>query len=870
MDQLFDESLEQEFITESREHLDSIEPELLALEQGGQQATPELINKVFRAIHSIKGGAGFLAYDSLKALSHQMENVLMKMRDGELELSRGILDVLFRSIDRLRMMLDDLAHSAQIDCSGELADLRGILGLDAEGPATRSAPRQDLSARLALFAPEELKAAFETGAHRFFFLVELRPVEDFGGAVGGADSLKENLLSLGAVILPGGETAIDPFLEGKEPFCLLFKTVLDEDMAQVALGLPAARVTTVTADDLARSLARPAVNVVAQENAPGEPGAEQRRTPRAEAVETLRVRLDLLTNLMNNAGELVLARNQMFSLLESVAEKEPEIAALLQNIDRVTANVQEGVMQARLQPVGGVIGKFPRIVRDVARSLQKEIDVELVGTEVEVDRSVNELIADPLTHIIRNACDHAVEKPAERIAAGKPAHGKITIKASHEGGQVILSVSDDGRGIDHEKIRRSAISKGIITEEQANRMGADEIKGLIFAPGFSTADTITDVSGRGVGMDVVRTNIEKLGGTVEVTSVLGEGTTVWLRIPLTLAIIPVLMVGVEDQQFGVPQLSVEEILWIRAADCKHCIERLHQKDILHLRGSLLPVVRLRDVLEMYPTFIHPETGERETDRRRLIADRRSTLRGDDEWQGERRQGDRRKHWRGDHRVVIVKAGKHRYGIVVDKLFDSESIVIKPLSLHLKSCRCFSGAAITGDGAVITVLDVAGIAALSDLHVPDGRTEEQSPAQDAGEQREPVVLFRVAGTELFAVPQSGLMRLEKIGLEDIQSVGGHEYVTYRGRSLPVVRVEKHINCGHFPKDRAHGFLLIPKSAGEHPAGGILVSEIVDAMELAPANETSPLSGSGVVGSRVVDGTLITYIEPANLLRAASSN
>ncbi|MBI1317511.1 MAG: hypothetical protein GC168_00995 [Candidatus Hydrogenedens sp.] len=890
MDTLFDDSLVQEFITESREHLDSIEPDLLLVEEQGKAAAGEVVHRIFRAIHSVKGGASFLAYDALKGLSHKMESVLMLIRDGELEISAPITDVLLRSVDKLRLMLDDVTASDSVECGEESALLEQYMNGGA-APAAEAQPEAAPAGtddRLSAFdwQSEAMRSLLAKASP--VYLVEVIPAEDISAEERTAEAFIQNTLSLGTPFLAGGEELAAALAAGK-PFTFVFGTVLEDDLAAAALELPEERVCALSAetlDNLSKSSVAAPVAPQAQVPQPVAPKAETAvevqeiapeknvaapaaRAARVENAETLRVRLDLLTRLMNSAGELVLARNQLFKAMEGMND-QPQLAALLQNMDRVTAEIQGSVMQTRLQPVGGVFGKFPRVVRDIARKLGKEIEVNLSGTEVEVDRSVIELISDPLTHIIRNCADHAIETPDERAANGKPRSGTIEIAAYHEGGQVIVAVIDDGRGIDPEKIRKSAEKKGVITPEQGQRMSDSDLVNLIFAPGFSTAEQITDVSGRGVGMDVVRTNIEKLGGSVEVDSRIGAGTTVFLRIPLTLAIVPALLAGVQDDQFAVPQTSVEEIVWVRAKDVKSQIGRVHDKDVLRLRNTLLPLVRLADILGIERTFEHPETHEPLPDRRARLSDRRG---GTESVDFERRDGDRRTNWRGDYRIIVVRSGRTRYGLVVDRLFDSEDIVMKPLSGHLKNVRCFSGATITGDGRVITVLDIEGVAAMAELsqNADLQRASEDYASKQEQTTRQAVVLFRNAARETFAVPQSALLRLERLELDTVQTLGSEEFVNYRGRSLPVVRLEQRLPVGAFPAHLQHGYLLVPKpAAGAAPEGGVLVSEIVDAIEMKGECEPSRIAGPGVLGSTVYEGEMVTLLDPAALVSNAVLN
>lgn len=874
MDTLLDDSLVQEFVTESREHLDAIEPDLLELESMGEAVSADLVNRVFRAIHSIKGGAGFLAYESLKHLSHQMESVLMRVRDGELRTTAEIVDVLLRSVDRLREMLSDLGASDAVECRREIRALEMILNGEpmtgGDEPAAQAGQEKTEAPGLGRFdwSHEGLRNAASRTIPLYLVTMKGEPAGQAEAA-----AFCDGVAALGDAFIERPFESIEEAAQSGKAFRFLFSTVLEEDLVPAALERPAEAIALVSIADAepymngggaevvpefdaeeepaeepapAAASAPPSAPLHEEESAPAAaapPAAENglaareeksgARTPARDiGAETLRVRVDLLSRLMNAAGELVLTRNQFVKAFAQFADEHPGLASIMQSMDRVTADIQEGVMQTRLQPIGSVISKFPRVVRDISRKLGKQIEMELHGVETEVDKSVIELIGDPMLHIIRNCADHAIETPAEREAAGKNPQGRIVISAFHQGGQVLVTIADDGRGIDPDKIRTVAVKRGVVTDEQARRMSPRDLVNLIFAPGFSTAETITDVSGRGVGMDVVRTNIEKLGGSVNVDSAVGAGTTVTLQIPLTLAIVPSLVVGIRDEQFAIPQMSVEEIVWVRAQHAGERIERIDGNEQLHLRERLLPLLHLARVLDDAGAV-----GE-ETEPR-------------------------------DYKVVVVRAGRIQYGLVVDRLFDSEDIVMKPLSPFLKQCRCFSGATITGEGRVIPVLDVLGIATVGDLRMVDNdaNAKETGEAAKGGADdslaRMSVVLFKYAANELFAAPQDTLLRLERIRLDDIQSVGSQEYVNYHGHGLPIVRLDSHLSVQAMDGRRSDAYLLIPKPAagapGGRPQGGVLVSEIVDTADVTVALEEGAVRGPGVLGSAVLSDRITTFVD-----------
>ncbi|MEI7892973.1 MAG: chemotaxis protein CheW, partial [Myxococcales bacterium] len=558
----------------------------------------------------------------------------------------------------------------------------------------------------------------------------------------------------------------------------------------------------------------------------------------AEAVETLRVRVALLTQLMNLAGELVLGRNQLLRALSGLHRDIPGLTPILLNINQVTTDLQEGILQTRMQPVGAIFARAPRIVRDIAARLGKSIHVELLGSDVELDKSIVECLVDPLTHILRNAADHGIESPAERVKAGKSAEATIVLHAYHQAGQVILRVADDGAGIDANRVVEHAIAKGVITPSKAKELSERERLDLIFAPGLSTARTVSDISGRGVGMDVVRTNVEKLGGHVEVDTHVGQGTTVLMRLPLTLAIIPSMIVGVCGQRMAIPQTSIVEFVWVRAAEAASRVERIHDAEVLRLRDQRLPLVHLAKVLRL------PSPPS----------------------------------WQTDSNVVVLRLGPNRFGLVVDELFDIEEIVVKPLSTFVQACKCFSGATILGDGRVVMILDAAGVAAQARLRFPDlGQEEAQRLKEEARRaelaalRRRSIVLFAAAASEYFAVAQDRILRIERILASQIQRVGSREFVEYRGEGLPLVRLDRHLEVEPIDCDAEELFLIIPKvvrdGRGISAGAGLVISNIVDALDVEVDLGPSAVRGPGVLGSSFLQGHVTLFLEPLELLRAA---
>ena len=546
------------------------------------------------------------------------------------------------------------------------------------------------------------------------------------------------------------------------------------------------------------------------------PGREPAREP-AIAAQTIRVNVDLLENLMTMVSELVLTRNQLLQVLRQ--EKDSAFAVPLQHLNHVTSELQESVMRTRMQPIGNAWSKLPRLVRDLGQDLGKKIDLQMRGADTELDRQVLELIKDPLTHMVRNSADHGLENPADRLRAGKPETGCISLNAFHEGGHILIEIADDGRGLDLDRIRRKALQNGLATETELSQMSDAQVAQFIMRPGFSTAQAVTSVSGRGVGMDVVKTNIERIGGTIEIKSAFGKGSAFVIKIPLTLAIISALIVECGGDRFAVPQIGVVEL--VRAGG-EHVIERINYAPVLRLRDRLLPLVSLRGLLR---------------------------LDGVDDLSGAF--------------IVVAQVGASTFGIIVDRVFDTEEIVVKPVAPILRHIEVFSGNTILGDGTVVMILDANGVAtaagniANGDAR-PDGRRPDQ-PAGRSGETRS-LLVFRAGNNASKAVPLSLVARLEEIDRASIEFSNGAPVVQYRGRLMPLVPIDP---CWSYDARSRHAVLVF---ADGDKAMGLVADEIVDIVEDRLDIQLTH-DRPGYIGSAVIAGRTTEVVDVGHYLSRA---
>lgn len=536
---------------------------------------------------------------------------------------------------------------------------------------------------------------------------------------------------------------------------------------------------------------------------------------------TVRVNVNLLDRLMSLMEELVLVRNQLVQYARSTVD--PVAQAAIQRLGIVTSDLQEQVMKTRMQPVSRVFEKIPRLVRDLCDATGKQVTCHVDDHATEIDKAIVEAIRDPVLHIIRNSVDHGVEAPEARRAAGKDVAGRLSVSAAHEGGMVCIEIEDDGGGIDPARMRKHAVNRGVITAAEADRMSDREAVELVFRPGFSTASKVTNISGRGVGMDVVRTQIERAGGQVEIDSAVGRGTTIRLKLPLTLAIIPALLVRACGQRFAIPQVNLLELVYLDEEQSRRGVERVREAEIYRLRGEVLPLVRLDDVL------------------RRPSAARAT-----------------------DTHIVVMSVGSCRYGLVVDHVDDTEEIVIKALHGPLKGLTSYAGATVLGDGSVALILDVAGIAALAGIDVASRRRAERREEPRRGAGRESLVIFNAGDGAQCAVSLSVVARLEEIPRNSIERVAGQEVVQYRGEIVPVVRPERLLPIGEPDAEgdtqRLVVFNVLPRVS-------MAVESIVDIVEIDDDAVRADHAQACTRGCVVVHGRTTPVLDVKALLASA---
>ncbi len=723
-----------------------------------QNPEPQILSNIFRLVHTIKGTCGFLGLPRLEHVAHAAENVLGKFRDGELDVTPAAVTLILASIDSIKMILSHIEqHEAEPE--GDDKELIAQLNAAAEGKL-QSAAR----------APEPIAAA------------EPQPEPEPEPAAASEPH---------PAAAPAPAAAAEPEEE-------------EEEETPVAASVPAA-----PAQVPATTAAHPSAPAPVGDG-PKEPSV---------ASQTIRVNVELLENLMTLVSELVLTRNQLLQMVRG--KDDSEFATPLQRLSHITTDLQEGVMKTRMQPIGNAWAKLPRIVRDLSVEMNKKIDLQMIGAETELDRQVLELIKDPLTHMVRNSADHGLEPTEERRRIGKPEIGKIVLNAYHEGGHIIIEITDDGRGLNIARIRQKVLANGLATDAELDQMSDQQVAQYIFRAGFSTAEKVTSVSGRGVGMDVVRTNIEKIGGTIELKTQQGKGTSFIIKIPLTLAIVSALIVECAGERFAIPQISVLELVRT-TANSEHGIEVINNAPVLRLRDRLLPLVSLRSLLR---------------------------LGGDEEG-------------RNETFIVVTQVGTYTFGIIVDRVFDTEEIVVKPVAPILRHISMFSGNTILGDGSVIMILDPNGIAgSTGEIAGTSQAAAEAAAARDIhAEDRQSLLVFRARTDDLKAVPLALVARLEEIEVGEIERSHGKPVVQYRGKLMPLVTVD-----GSFDL-KSEGQQPVLVFADGDRSMGLVVDEIVDIVEEQLKVQLS-VDEPGLIGTAVVSGKATDIIDAGYYLTQA---
>ncbi len=825
-----DEELLGEFLTESNESLESIEQQLMDLEASPEDS--ELLDSIFRAIHTVKGSCGFLNLTRLEKVAHAGENLLSRIRELKYHVDEDIVSLLLECADAIKDVLAGLEETGQepvLDHDDLIMRLQAcekkVMGQDIEAneadsepsdaspTETKQAQTVELLDWLEGFEDDVIAALVENHLTTASSLIaagfaELRNLE----SITPADALK--ILGIARARVESGDDAEVRVQE--EPEHKPDKAPkLDTNASTKAV-----ETASQGKDDTASSA--PAVQRKLVEQPEQKSEASPVKQKRQASNESIRVDIGLLDELMNQVGELVLTRNSLVQMIQ--ASGSMEFIRIGRDVDQITEQLQAQLLRTRMQPIQTIWSSVPRIVRDIGKQLDKKIKVVMEGEDTELDRTILNALKDPLTHIIRNSCDHGIESPKVRLAAEKNATGILKLSAIQESGFIVITVHDDGGGIDAQRIKDKAMHMGVINAEQAANMTDKAALQLIFNAGLSTAEKVTNFSGRGVGMDVVRTEIERVGGSVDIDSELGKGTTLRIRIPLTLAIISAMIVVCEGERFAIPQMSVQELL--SAPEDSDDWRVIAGQAFYRLRGKLLPVLRLNEGLGLS--------------------------------QGKPLAGS----------IVVADIGDRTYGILVDEILGAEEIVVKPLGIHFQHLNFYGGCSILGDGAVIPIFDCNGLASMIQLEsAPAEAIDYMSEHNDAlAEERQHALVF-TQGKQRFVIPMTLIERLEYFEASRIEKTASGEVLQYRGDVIRVLRWGEMLGEAASVSTGEDEYCLILSDNGKRMC--LQVDQVVDILEVSfEIKQTSdtPL----LLGTTVIEGIATEVVDVFEVVQRADPN
>jgi two-component system chemotaxis sensor kinase CheA len=795
-----------EFLAETNESLERLEQDFIYLEQNPSDAN--IINNIFRVMHTIKGTSGFIGLARLGKVAHAAENVMDQLRSGKLQANAEVISLIFEANDKVKYITEYLGEHG-IEPDGNDAELIARLNEVATngGVKKKAASAKKPTAKAAKKAPAKAKAGKGKAAKA-----------SKANKVKATKAKPAKKSKKAASKTPDLDTEIDfePIPADYSDMGLDNEIVAVNDLDEVIDFTPimADYALEEKSQEKAPSLAiKPLSEALAK--------LEKDKKEGPSIQQSIRVNLDVLERLMQMVGELVLTRNQLLQLKRNTKSSlATEFDAPLQRLNHITTDLQEGVMKTRMQSIGSAWSKFPRLVRDLSLELGKNIELRTVGEDTELDRQMLEAIKDPLTHMVRNSIDHGIEKPEERVREGKKAVGIITLSAYHEGGHIIIKIADDGKGLDSEKIKTKAIEKGIITAADVTTMTEKQIFQLVMKPGFSTAEKVTAVSGRGVGMDVVVSNIEKISGTIEIASKRGLGTEFTIKLPLTLAIMPVLIFQAGGEIFAIPQIRVQEIVKVEERSAEdiaandnsktHFIEEINGARVLRLRNKLLSLISIRDALGIDSESSHTENF-----------------------------------------VVVCEIGSNIFGILVDKVFHTEEIVVKPKIPMIADLEVYSGSTILGDGNVIMIIDPSGILKLSGIVALNESNHDDKVESIFDEEEISFLTFSVTSDKTpKAIPLELISRLEEIDLSKIEYSGSHKVVQYRGALMRMVSIS-----GDIPTSGVHSVIVF---VDRNKVMGLVVEKISDIVKMKMDIKSS-ISSNGLLGSMIINEVTTDVID-----------
>ena len=811
-----------DFEAEARTHIETVENAFL--DANALADDSKMINSVFRAAHSLKGTAGFFSLAKVVSVAHELESVFIHLKDGDLSIDSDIVELVLQSVDCLKDLIDCLGDDDNINTDSILSELRRFSSTavqDSDVAVEDIKMPFDFESSITETA---LKNAMQHG-HKVYY-IHISFNRSLGKFYDHPEALINSFFSVGdvieAIVSGTGNERSDIniikrqsdtvmtaeinealMLHDTSILELLVTSILDFDLFSMAIEIDKKHVRLLHKEAIFKRDGPGGVKTQADK-----PDAVQADKKALNQASGFYIRLDIsvINGLLDLANEMILTRNQLFSVLSGYQDSIADLAPILHDMNRLTSEIQEKVMFTRMQPVSVIFNKFPRIIHDTAKALKKDITVEIIKGDVALDKYLLESLTDPITQIVKNSADHGIESAERRVAAGKPKKGAITLTAYMQDGSAIIEIKDDGAGIDINALKRKAIERGVTTEEALSVMTINEVYNLMFEPGISTANQVTNLSGRGVGMDIVKTNIEKLGGSIEIESELGTGTAVKLIMPLTLSVIRTLIVTIDSISYAVPEINVERVVRIWNNTSSKRIERVNKSLVLSLDGRIIPVVTMTEI--------------EAKSRGRKPASPDAIL--------ERSQRD------GVIKCLVLRADGRSFALLIDDALETEQILVKPLPVYFQRCSCYSNVTVLGSGKAVMVLDAEGIMRFMGVdHIERELAEAEADVSvavdeakgESGEKQH--ILFTCSGSEYYAVDIENISRIETISVGDIQEVGRGQFINIAGETIRVIRPEDFapVKKRSYADEKLH---LLTMNNTASPVG-LLVRHVLDKVE-----------------------------------------
>jgi len=844
-----------DFEAEARAHIEQIETAFL--DADALVDDPNLINGVFRNAHSLKGTAGFFSLTKIVSVAHELESVFSLIKEGELIVDDDLVDIVLQSVDCLKDLIDNMRDDDSIQADPLVHTLKRYSAAEKETVTDSFNIPFNVSHT---GITDALQSASRFG-HNFFYVI-INFNRSLGIYYKQPGGIIDMILSVGAIAEAvisshGGEDKDARHIiqsnanQMREEIVkalaeydtavmdLLVTSILDADLFAIAIEVDRKYIHQLQKETVFR---RETAEAPVKRKEKPDGGQVYKKSAPSSDSSSIRLDVSVINGLMDLANEMILTRNQLLSAVSVYKDSTTGLAPVLHDMNRLTSEIQEKVMFTRMQPISVIFNKFPRIIRDTAKELGKEITVNISRDDVAFDKYLLEELVDPVTQLVKNSADHGIESAERRTASGKPQIGTITLAAHLQDGAAIVEVIDDGGGMDKDAIRRTALERGIATGEALSAMQDSEVFNLVFEPGFSTSPRITNLSGRGVGMDIVKTNVEKLGGSIEIESELGNGTTIRLKLPLTLSVIMTLIVTIDSIPYAIPESSVERIVRIGGDTASKRIERVNNSLILILDGRIIPIVTMDEIAAK-------AHGRGPINNNTLIDRIRQS---------------------GVVKCLLLKADGKSYALLIDNALDMEQILVKPLPVYLKQCPCYSNVTVLGNGSAVTVLDALGIMRL--MGVEDIMKEAAGELTVAAESvasggesetaEKQVIVFKCSGPEHFTVETKDVSRIVAIRPEDIQEIGNGQFINISGETVRVVRPERFTPVKNRNYTGEKLYMLKLKNS-VYPTG-LLAGKLLDKLEGTFFLDSEHIHSDYIFGTCVHDEKVLIFLNPAAIV------